>query len=234
MPRKKPNSAVCSVCGKSFPKRDLVAGHVLRQVLREIIRQNQPDWEPEGLVCREDVKRIRSQYIHDLLSSEKGELTSLEHQVLESLREHELLAANVEQETDEKWTLGERLADHIAKFGGSWRFLSTFAVFLTLWVMMNSLVMFFRPVDPYPFILLNLVLSCLASIQAPVIMMSQNRQEAKDRIRSQHNYQVNLKAELEIRNLHEKVDHLLSHQWDRLVEIQNMQLEILSGLEDRK
>ncbi len=98
---------------------------------------------------------------------------------------------------------------------------------------MNSLVLYWRPVDPYPFILLNLVLSCLAAIQAPVIMMSQNRQEAKDRLRSQHDYQVNLKAELEIRHLHEKVDHLLSHQWQRLVEIQQIQLELLSQLVKR-
>jgi uncharacterized membrane protein len=84
--------------------------------------------------------------------------------------------------------------------------------------------------DPYPYILLNLILSCLAAIQAPIIMMSQNRQEAKDRLRSQHDYQVNLKAELEIRHLHEKVDHLLSHQWERLAEIQEIQLELLSEI----
>jgi uncharacterized membrane protein len=95
---------------------------------------------------------------------------------------------------------------------------------------MNSAVLYWRPIDPYPFILLNLVLSCVAAIQAPIIMMSQNRQEAKDRLRSQHDYQVNLKAEFEIRHLHEKLDHLLSHQWERLVEIQRIQLEMLSQL----
>ena len=95
---------------------------------------------------------------------------------------------------------------------------------------MNSLVLLWRPFDPYPFILLNLILSCLAAIQAPVIMMSQNRQEAKDRVRSQHDFQVNLKAELEIRHLNEKVDHLLSHQWERLVQIQEIQLEVLEEL----
>ena len=99
---------------------------------------------------------------------------------------------------------------------------------------MNSLVLLERPLDPYPFIFLNLILSCLAAIQAPIIMMSQNRQEAKDRIRSQHDYKVNLKAELEIRHLHEKVDHLLSHQWDRLVQIQELQLELLSDLGAKK
>ena len=87
-----------------------------------------------------------------------------------------------------------------------------------------------RPFDPFPFILLNLILSCLAAIQAPVIMMSQNRQEAKDRLRSQHDYQVNLKAELEIRHLHDKIDHLLSHQWERLAQIQEVQLDVLSEL----
>ncbi len=95
---------------------------------------------------------------------------------------------------------------------------------------MNSLVLWLRPVDPYPFILLNLLLSCLAAIQAPVIMMSQNRQGQKDRLRSQHDYEVNLKGELEIRNLHEKIDHLLSHQWERLFEIQEIQIELLQDM----
>ncbi len=119
-------------------------------------------------------------------------------------------------------------------FGGSWTFLILFGVFLLVWVVMNSLVLFWRPLDPYPFIFLNLILSCLAAIQAPIIMMSQNRQEAKDRIQSQYDYRVNLKAELEIRHLHEKMDHLLSHQWERLVQIQELQLELLSELGARK
>jgi uncharacterized membrane protein len=130
--------------------------------------------------------------------------------------------------------LGERLADRIAVFGGSWPFLIYFGVFLVLWIGMNSLVLYRRPVDPYPFIFLNLVLSCLAAVQAPIIMMSQNRQETKDRLRSQHDYQVNLKAELEIRNLHEKMDHLLSNQWERLIQIQELQLELLSELGRKK
>ena len=96
------------------------------------------------------------------------------------------------------------------------------------------MVFIVHPVDPYPFILLNLVLSCLAAIQAPIIMMSQNRQEAKDRLRSQHDYQINLKAELEIRHLHEKIDHLLSHQWDRLTQIQEIQLDLLSEMSKKR
>ena len=103
-------------------------------------------------------------------------------------------------------------------------------IFIALWIMVNSLVLYWRPVDPFPFILLNLVLSCLAAIQAPVIMMSQNRQETKDRLRARNDYQVNLKAELEIRQLHEKIDHLLSHQWERMIEIQEVQLDLLNEL----
>ena len=126
------------------------------------------------------------------------------------------------------------MADKIATFGGSWTFLICFAVFLCIWIGINSLALIMRPFDPYPYIFLNLMLSCLAAVQAPIIMMSQNRQEAKDRIRSQHDYQVNLKAELEIRHLHEKVDHLLSHQWSRLVQIQELQLELLAELGAKK
>jgi uncharacterized membrane protein len=220
----------CAVCGRTFPARDVVAGALVREVLAEEIRREHPDWSADGFICRADLSAFRTRYVHSLLESEKGELTSLEREVVESLREHELLSKNVEAEFEQEWTLGERLADRIAVFGGSWTFLLCFAAFLAVWIGINSAVILWRPVDPYPFILLNLVLSCLAAIQAPVIMMSQNRQEAKDRLRSQHDYQVNLKAELEIRQLHEKVDHLLSRQWERLVEIQEIQLELLSEL----
>ncbi len=102
------------------------------------------------------------------------------------------------------------------------------------WIAINSHVLLSKPFDAYPFILLNLILSCLAAIQAPVIMMSQNRQEARDRLRSQSDYQVNLKAELEIRQLHEKLDHLISRQWDRLMEIQAIQTEIMSEISGPK
>lgn len=224
----------CAICGRTFARRDLIVGAVIRPTVAEKIRQAHPDWSPEQFICREDLATFRGQYVHSLLESEKGEITSIEQEVLRSLREHEILSSNVDAEFEQDWTLGERLADTIASFGGSWRFLIIFGLFLVLWIAMNSLVLLWRPVDPYPFILLNLVLSCLAAIQAPIIMMSQNRQEAKDRIRAQHDYQVNLKAELEIRQLHEKVDHLLSHQWERLVEIQEVQLELLSEIGKQK
>lgn len=223
----------CAVCGKRLPERVLVPAAAVRNNVMDLILRDHPQLSADSLICRPDLSRYNARYVESMLESERGELTSLEQEVLESLRQHELLATNVEEEFDKGRSLGERLADRLAAFGGSWTFLVCFAVFLTAWIVMNSLVLYWKPVDPYPFILLNLVLSCLAAIQAPVIMMSQNRQEAKDRLRSQHDYQVNLKAELEIRHLHEKLDHLLSHQWERLVEIQQIQLEMLSQLAKR-
>lgn len=226
-------SKICSVCGKSSSLRELVPGIGVRDVIANDIAREHPDWSQEKFICRSDLNRYRSKYVHALLESEKGELSSLEQEVLLSLRDHETLAKDVDTEFQGDWTLGERLADRIAAFGGSWIFLSCFAGFLVLWIGVNSFVLYKQP-DPYPYILLNLLLSCLAAIQAPVIMMSQNRQEAKDRLRSQHDYQVNLKAELEIRHLHEKVDHLLSHQWERLAQIQEIQLELLSELSRKR
>jgi uncharacterized membrane protein len=224
----------CAVCGKMFAAWQIVPGDMVRESISAEIRKSVPDWGPDKYICRTDLATFRAKYVHSLLESEKGELTSLEREVVESIKAHEILSTNVDAEFEREWSLGERLADRLASFGGSWTFLIIFAVFLGLWILMNSLVLLWRPVDPYPYILLNLVLSCLAAIQAPIIMMSQNRQEAKDRLRSQHDYQVNLKAELEIRHLHEKVDHLLSHQWERLVQIQEVQLELLSELSTRR
>lgn len=228
------SSKVCAVCGKSFPAHDVVSGEIVRKEIAAEIRKGFPAWSSEHFICRSDLANVRGRYVHALLESERGELSNLEHEVVRSLREHEILASNVDAELEQSWTFGERLADRIAAFGGSWTFLICFGVFLAVWIAINSAVLLWRPLDPYPFIFLNLILSCLAAIQAPVIMMSQNRQEEKDRIRSRHDYQVNLKAELEIRHLHEKVDHLLSHQWERLVQIQELQLELLADLGSRK
>jgi uncharacterized membrane protein len=230
------NSAqrICAICGKSLSPHSVVSGELVRSEIAAEILKSCPDWSADKYICWADLTLFRGKYVHSLLECEKGELTSLEHEVVRSLREHELLSSDVESTFEQQWSFGERLADKIAAFGGSWAFLICFGIFLVTWVGMNSLVLLSRPLDPYPFIFLNLILSCLAAIQAPIIMMSQNRQEAKDRVRSQHDYQVNLKAELEIRHLHEKIDHLLSHQWNRLVQIQEVQLELLSELGGKK
>ena len=226
----KSENRVCTICGKTIAAKDAVPGAVVRDSVKQAILRDYPGWAPNGFICRDDLNRFRSRYVEDLLQSEKREVTALEQQVIESLREHDLLSKNVDSRFEQTWSFGEKLADRLAALGGSWRFIAGFAAFLALWIGLNTFILIKRPVDPYPFILLNLVLSCLAAIQAPVIMMSQRRQEAKDRLRSEHDYTVNLKAELEIRHLHEKMDHLLSHQWERLVEVQELQLELLEEL----
>lgn len=220
----------CAVCKKVFVRDGVVSAPSIREPIAAFIRAAHPNWTDASYICHNDLSVYRTKYVHFLLESDKGELSELENEVLESLKKHEIISSNVDDEFEQDWTFGEKLADKIAIFGGSWRFLIIFALFLVIWIAINSLVLFWKPVDPYPFILLNLLLSCLAAMQAPIIMMSQNRQEAKDRLRAKHDYQVNLKAELEIRQIHEKLDHLMGKQWERLVQIQEIQFEQLSEL----
>jgi uncharacterized membrane protein len=187
-------------------------------------------WDDHGWICLDDLHDYQLQYVQSLLESEKGELTDLELEVVRGLREQEIFSKNPEAEAETDRTVGQRLADRIATFGGSWTFIIIFGVVLIAWMALNSYVLVTRAFDPFPYILLNLLLSTLAALQAPVIMMSQNRQEARDRIRAVQDYKINLKAELEIRQLHQKIDHLLSHQWERLVEIQKVQMELINEL----
>ncbi|SEP73248.1 Uncharacterized membrane protein [Faunimonas pinastri] len=226
--------ARCAVSGKERPRKDMVRLEHLRPALADRIRQAHPDLADDAMISRTEVNRFRNLYVEDLLKAEHGEFSTLEREVAESIANEQLIAENVEQQFDEKRTLGDRLADGIATFGGSWYFLISFGVVLAVWMAINVIAGATRAFDPYPFILLNLVLSCLAAVQAPIIMMSQRRQEEKDRMRSLNDYQVNLKAELEIRHLHEKVDHLINRQWQRLAEIQQIQMEIMQEARRRR
>ena len=151
----------------------------------------------------------------------------LEKEIREKIKRGERVSKNINVVHGERLTLGERMADGLADLAGSWGFIGFFALFLAFWITINSLQFLFHPFDHYPYILLNLMLSCLAAIQAPVIMMSQNRQEAKDRLRSEHDYEVNLKSELEIQGLHEKLDGLRDKQWQELLTIQQQQIDLL-------
>jgi uncharacterized membrane protein len=224
---------ICGVCRLPKDPNEVVPGQAVRSAIAELIRKDHPDWDPENPICREDLNRYRAQYVQGVLEAEKGDLSVIEGEVIESLREGEVLARNVNMEFEEKRTLGQRLADRLAGFGGSWKFIIIFMSVLVGWIVLNSIVLITHRFDPFPFILLNLILSCLAALQAPVIMMSQNRQEAKDRLRAQHDYQINLKAEIEIRGLHEKIDHLIFKQWQRLLEIQEIQTELMGELSEK-
>jgi len=225
--KEKNSHGVCQICGQSLKMKALVSGSFVRQPIAEVIRQSHPEWSPGGYICHRDLNRFRGEYVFRLLETEKGEISSIDRQVVESMREHETLSMNVHTEFERRMSFGERLSDRIAEFGGSWKFITIFFVVLVSWMCVNTQALLSKPFDPYPFILLNLVLSCLAAIQAPIILMSQNRQELKDRLRAEHDYQVNLKAELEIRLLNEKIDHLMGHQWEKLAEIQQVQIDLL-------
>jgi uncharacterized membrane protein len=221
---------VCQVCHAEKPAGQGQIAEVLRPSLLEFIRKHHPEIQPNDFICLSDVGNFRKEYVRDVLEDEIGELTTLDNEVVESLREHEIVASNIDKQFERKLTFGERLSDHIAEFGGSWKFICSFGAILVVWIIINGFVFATRAFDPYPFILLNLILSCLAALQAPVIMMSQNRSEARDRMRAENDYKVNLKAELEIRHLHEKIDHLLRRQYNRLFEIQQIQIELLEEL----
>lgn len=234
MANKNAKTTNCQLCGKPFSTNELFPVALIRPAILDEIRTQATGLSNDGYVCHADLNKFRTQYVEQMLSTERGELTSLEDDVLESLREHETLAANTNLQFDETITFGDQLSDRLAMFGGSWTFLILFGIVLTVWIAINSVLVMWRPIDPYPFILLNLMLSCIAAIQAPVIMMSQNRQEAQDRIRAENDYRVNLKAELEIRHLHSKLDLLLTHQWQRLLEIQEIQLEVMEQISERR
>ena len=203
---------------------------LIRPSLLDFIKKGNPGLDPKGFICYADLGDFRKDYVKEVLEDEIGELSALDEEVVESLHQHEILSSDVEKQFERKLTFGERLSDRIAEFGGSWKFLISFGAVIIVWIGANVVLLATRAFDPFPFILLNLILSCLAAVQAPVIMMSQNRAEARDRLRGENDYKINLKAELEIRHLHEKLDHLLRRKYNRLFEIQQIQIELLQEI----
>ncbi len=222
----------CAICGKEA--RQPLSFGAVRPAIASMVAADHPNLTADDVVCAHHISDYRTRYVAQLLESERGELSELDRQVVESLAREETVSRDVEKTWEKHRTAGEVVADAVADFGGSWTFIIIFFVVLMVWMAFNVWAATRDVFDPFPFILLNLVLSCLAAIQAPIIMMSQNRQEDKDRLRSQNDYRVNLKAELEIRHLHEKIDHLINRQWERLAEIQQIQLEILQDMAQRK
>lgn len=221
---------LCFITKKKLPISQLVIGGSIRHQLKGIIQADFPDFSDVDYISIESLNLYRKRYLESILTQEYGELNELEKEVISSIDSNELLSENIEEDGEDVLTFGQQVADKVAVFGGSWTFIITFFTILISWILINALFLSSKPFDPYPFILLNLILSCLAAIQAPIIMMSQNRQGQKDRMRSEHDYKINLKAELEIRLLHEKIDHLIVHQNKRLLEIQEVQLDYLQEL----
>lgn len=214
---------------------DITAGEEIRGIdirsgVFDLIQESFPDFTVNDCISLAELNTYRRLYLTSLIVQEKGELASIDQDVMDAIKNNAILSENIQDELETDLTLGQRLADQVAAFGGSWAFIVTFFSFMLLWIMLNTWFLATKPFDPYPFILLNLILSCLAAIQAPIIMMSQNRQEQKDRLRGEHDYKINLKAELEIKLLSEKMDHLLLHQSRKLLEIQEVQTDYLEDL----
>jgi uncharacterized membrane protein len=182
---------------------------------------------------KKDRQAEENRRIDALFEKEARQIGRLHEIVEQSIRDQESIIENLLHPTDEILTPGQSLADKVARFGGSWTFILTFLMILAIWILFNVYAVQSAVFDPYPFILMNLVLSCIAALQAPVIMMSQNRQEEKDRQRAQNDYLINLKAELEVRSLHQKVDLLVEEQINTLFEIQQKQILLLKEIRDR-
>lgn len=220
----------CAICHKHFSHKKITPYGLITDGLSKLIKKECPDWDEGQFICHKDHDHFRYVYIKESISKDQAEISEIEQSVIVSLKEHEAISQNINELFKGKTTLGDKLADQIAVFGGSWKFIIIFFSLLIGWVIINSITLLNKNFDPYPFILLNLILSCLASIQAPIIMMSQNRQAAKDRLQAEMDYKVNLKAELEIRHLKTKLDQFSSHQWQRLLEIQQLQTELIQEL----
>lgn len=212
-----------------FPISEKIYGKSIHDPILGLIVKDHPSFCDDDCIAVEELNQYRQKYISNYLSTEIGALSDLEKNVISSLKEDKSIVSIVEDEVETR-SIGQKIADQVADFGGSWTFIISFLAFIVIWIGSNVYILVNKGFDPYPFILLNLILSCIAALQAPVIMMSQNRQEEKDRNRAKKDYMINLKSELEIRMIHDKIDHLIMHQQQELIEIQKVQIEMMNDI----
>jgi uncharacterized membrane protein len=230
----KTKTFISDISGKSFPLTERISATTIRHSILKSIQDKYPNFGEESYLAIAELNEFRQKYIAEYLAQELGQLSDLEQRVLSSFQTNSTLTDKIADNDDSATlTFGQRIADKVATFGGSWTFIISFCSFLVIWILVNVYWFHNQGFDPYPYILLNLILSCIAALQAPVIMMSQNRQEEKDRIRAKNDYMINLKSELEIRMLHEKIDHLIMHQQEELLEIQKVQIDMMEDILQR-
>ena len=218
---------------KEFPDSEKVATRTIRHSVLHLIQKDNPAINHNSFIAESELNIYRGKYITEYLTKEMGELSKLETTVVASMVGNTILTDKLDGEDKQVLTYGQRLADKVASFGGSWTFIMFFFFFILVWITANITWLVSKVFDPYPFILLNLILSCIAAVQAPVIMMSQNRQEDKDRDRGKKDYMINLKSELEIRTLHEKIDHFIMDQQQEILEIQKIQIKMMNNILDK-
>jgi len=208
---------VSCITKKEIKKGEEINSQDIREGIFSLIKKDYPDFDKECSITLDELNRYRRIYMTSLISAEKGELDVIDRDVMDAIKNNSVLSENIEDELEGQLTIGQKLADKIASFGGSWTFIITFFSFILVWMGINIWLLTTKPFDPFPFILLNLILSCLAAIQ-------------KDRQRGEHDYKINLKAELEIKLLSEKIDHMIVHQNKKLLEIQEIQTDYLEDL----
>ncbi|TGD59785.1 DUF1003 domain-containing protein [Flavobacterium humi] len=219
-----------AISGKEFPETDKIMGQNVGKSIFEMIKKEYPEFKVSDAIAAEEFGAYRDNHMSTMLLKDIRQLTKSEQTVMDSLNNGTTITDKVDGDEGKDDTFGQRIADKVAEFGGSWTFILSFVGFLVIWILTNVLFLVNKSFDPYPFILLNLILSCIAALQAPVIMMSQNRQEEKDRDRAKNDYMINLKSELEIRLLHEKIDHLIIQQEEALIQMQKQQIERLEKI----
>lgn len=224
----------CQICKKTKPLKEVLPADMVRLSMVTLIKEAHDSWDEHGFICKSDLNNFRAQYVENLFDKEQGELSDVEKEVVKNIKDQEIITQNLYEQYNKKLSKWDKASDKIASFGGSWKFIGFFFTFMGLWMIANIIMASYgKAWDQYPFILLNLILSCIASIQAPIIMMSQNRLEERDRLRAESEYQINLKAEIGIRNLHEKMDHMLFKQWEKTTEIQKIMIELMRELNER-
>lgn len=211
-------------------KKNNVQVNELDRNLQEFILPSNENLSVQSFLSSKDLLNFRIQHINYMLEKEVPISKQFDHELKHKIRTEQIQIKNVNDALKIKETFGQRVADGIAKFGGSWTFIILFVLVLATWITLNTLPLFFEPFDKFPYILLNLALSCLAAIQAPIILMSQNRQSDRDRVEADNDYEVNVKSEVEIQLLHEKIDYLMETKWQHLVELQQLQIELLQKI----
>ena len=216
---------ISDVSNQEFPVSEKVSAKTIRHSILHLIREEHPGFTHDSLLSLDELNDYRERYIVATLKQEIGGLNELERTVVDALTGKITLADKLDGDDQQKMTIGQKVADKVATFGGSWTFILLFLLMILAWIVLNVVWFANKGFDPYPFILLNLILSCIAAIQAPVIMMSQNRQEEKDRQRARKDYLINLKSEIEIRTLHEKIDHLIMDLQQEILENQKAELK---------
>ncbi|AYE37145.1 DUF1003 domain-containing protein [Companilactobacillus zhachilii] len=223
---------ICAICGNRFTIMEGLFLRDLSDLLKQQVIKTNSFAKESSFICLKDLQTLRLEHMQSIIDQDLKIDQEMNDKLKKEMAKDTYVITNINETMSGKRTTGEKLADAVAKFGGSWGFIITFTIILVIWMTINVVHLFGVNFDPYPFILLNLFLSCVAAVQAPIIMMSQNRQADRDRVDSENDYKTNMKSEMEIRILHEKLDQLNEVQWPHILDMQKMQIEVLSEIEN--